>query len=470
MKKIKYTVILLSFLTIFSCDDFLDYKENDKLIPKTVKDYAEFLFGEVIDDKQDFYKPMLVMSDDVSEIVKSFSSNNDSRLTSFSYYTWKANIEEDYKGTIVENIAWAKLYHKVLICNIIIKEVGELEVLEKDKKAKNVLLAEAFFLRADAYFRLLNLYGEPFVDSESAKTALGVPINDEVGVSDKLYTRSSVSVVYEKIEGDLNKAITLFKENERDYPTIFRPNWDVAKLLLSRVYLYQKKYDECLTVAEDLIKKSSKTIYNLITSEEKCLFVKANTGILFTYEKVDFSDMSSSGTTYYGTSSDLMKLFSEEDVRTEKFFYETVKTKPSKYTPGDSNTKGKTFRIEEAYLNKAECLVELGKSQEAIETLNEIRKFRIKGEYNLTADTKEKARQAVRDERRRELCFEFHRWFDLRRYGMPELKHVFTESNGNSKTYILEKGSTSYTLPIPYDVQRLNPNIKNIKRQEPKTE
>lgn len=466
----KYIVFLLSFFTLFSCNDFLDYKENDKLIPKSVKDYAEFLFGEVIDDKEDFYKPMLVMSDDVSEIVKSFSSSTDDRFTSLSYYKWKANIEEDYKGTIVENTAWAKLYHKVLICNIIIKEVGELEVLERDKKAQNILLAEAFFLRADAYFRLLNLYGEPFVDSESAKTALGVPINNEVGVSDKLYTRSSVSAVYEKIEADLNNAITLFKENEREYPTIFRPNWDVAKLLLSRVYLYQKKYNDCLTVSEDLIKNSSKTIYNLIASEGKCLFIKSNKGILFTYEEVNFSDMSSSGTTYYGASANLMKLFSEEDVRAEKFFYDKPKTKPSKHKPGDSNTKGKTFRIEEVYLNKAESLVELGKSQEAIETINEIRKFRIKGDYSLTADTKEKVRQAVRDERRRELCFEFHRWFDLRRYGMPELKHVFTESNGSSKTYILEKGSTSYTLPIPHDVQRLNPKIKNIKRQEPKTE
>ena len=48
----------------------------------------------------------------------------------------------------------------------------------------------------------------------------------------------------------------------------------------------------------------------------------------------------------------------------------------------------------------------------------------------------------IRDERRRELCFENHRWFDLRRYGMEEIKHTWYDTSGEPIEYILEKKMT----------------------------
>ena len=65
----------------------------------------------------------------------------------------------------------------------------------------------------------------------------------------------------------------------------------------------------------------------------------------------------------------------------------------------------------------------------------------------------------VRDERRRELCFENHRWFDLRRCGMPEMIHEVTINKGQVQEYRLAKGSDRYVLPIPKKVLDKNPAL-----------
>ena len=55
----------------------------------------------------------------------------------------------------------------------------------------------------------------------------------------------------------------------------------------------------------------------------------------------------------------------------------------------------------------------------------------------------------VRDERRRELCFENHRWFDLRRYGMEELIHVWYDTDHNGVLVRLQKNDPGFTLMLP---------------------
>ena len=59
------------------------------------------------------------------------------------------------------------------------------------------------------------------------------------------------------------------------------------------------------------------------------------------------------------------------------------------------------------------------------------------------------------EERRKELCFEGQRWFDLRRYGMPS----FTRKWGEL-TYKLEEKDRSYTMPIPNEVLDKNMRLE----------
>ena len=116
------------------------------------------------------------------------------------------------------------------------------------------------------------------------------------------------------------------------------------------------------------------------------------------------------------------------------------------------------FHLSEAYLNRAEAYVELGQVDKAISDLNAVRRNRIVGYTDVTITDRDAAMTAVRTERRMELCFEGLRWFDLRRWGCPELKHTYSANNGTSPAieYKLEQGDARYTLPIPRRERNLN--------------
>ena len=63
------------------------------------------------------------------------------------------------------------------------------------------------------------------------------------------------------------------------------------------------------------------------------------------------------------------------------------------------------------------------------------------------------------EERRRELCFEGHRWFDLRRWGMPEIKHIWHDENASFE-YTLKEKDLMYTIPIPDEAMQENTKLE----------
>ena len=67
---------------------------------------------------------------------------------------------------------------------------------------------------------------------------------------------------------------------------------------------------------------------------------------------------------------------------------------------------------------------------------------------------KEELRQAVYDERARELAYEGHRWFDLRRTNRPKIEKLY---KGN--TYTLNENDTRYTLMFPAEALQANPEL-----------
>ena len=81
---------------------------------------------------------------------------------------------------------------------------------------------------------------------------------------------------------------------------------------------------------------------------------------------------------------------------------------------GDSEQDFKVFRLGEILLNHAEAAIELGLTDEGLTYINQIRE-RAGVALIGTAD-----RDAVRHERRIELAWEMHRWFDLRRWRTAE--------------------------------------------------
>lgn len=121
------------------------------------------------------------------------------------------------------------------------------------------------------------------------------------------------------------------------------------------------------------------------------------------------------------------------------------------------------IRSAEAYLNRAEARV-LADAQDlegALEDLNELRRHRIANYTDVNYTDVETLLTEIRNERRKELCFEGHRWFDLRRYGMPSITRDFrTRLSTPLLRYTLKEKDPFYTLPIPKDIMENNNKLE----------
>ena len=126
------------------------------------------------------------------------------------------------------------------------------------------------------------------------------------------------------------------------------------------------------------------------------------------------------------------------------------------------------FRLAEIYLNYAEASAQLGNTAEALKYLNLIRERA--GMPDVTATN---LMDKIRQERRIELCFEGHRYFDLRRWNMAEagagdaIGIVITPKTKENtsftyKTQVIEHrvwNSALTSYPIPRSEIQKNPNI-----------
>lgn len=128
------------------------------------------------------------------------------------------------------------------------------------------------------------------------------------------------------------------------------------------------------------------------------------------------------------------------------------------------------FRYAEVLLNYSEALIELGKISEARAVINQIR-----GRVGLPEFVGNE-REVLRNERRIELVFENHRWFDIRRWkqllGIKSAKGMIINEiiNMDKNTSTLEWKEISvqnrsirdeklYWIPIPFDEIRRAPQL-----------
>ncbi len=462
--------LLLVSLFLFSCGDFLEEKPKDKIIPETAEDYSEFLYGEAyLKDKDALCVYLDVMSDDCECFgnVEAYSWNPDTRNFGFGYYTWQTNPEQTLEGALYNDYTWETLYHSILICNIVLAEIGD---VDGKTEIKEDIMAEAHFIRAFDYFMLVNLYGLPY-RKETADKDMGVPISNIVGMEDKYFERSSVADVYKQIESDLNESIRLFESSgiSKNY---FRANKNAANLLASRVALYQGKYDEVIKFSSEVIENHS-SLWDLNEAAESDYFIsKKNPEILFSFASAHSPFYNNYAQYCFPQSADLLSKFIDGDLREEFFMPSSTYgiRIPIKNTfSSDSQVFGYAFRSAEAYLNRAEAYAaNAGTIAKAMDDVNYLREHRFSNKIDLDANTVEQAIRKVREERRRELCFEQHRWFDLRRYGCPRIEHVYVENIvGNvTSTYVLEENDPAYTLPIPFTVFQFRPGLGNVSRPE----
>jgi hypothetical protein len=485
MKKI-YLLILCALLGT-SCEDFLKESSSDQIIPRSVVDYSEFVYGEVY-YKMYYENPIHtwldIMTDDCEDFAKRAALGVDTRIDGFGYYAWQQDPEIPTDASARnDDLSWEVYYHQILISNIVLRDIDE---ATGTQEAKDALRGECHMIRAYAYYMLVNLYGEPY-DPATAATAAGVPVNNLVGVANEQFARASVAEIYRIIDNDLRDGIR-FLEAGDGKNTIYRWNLAAACVFASRVALYMQNWDDAVSWADAALALNSK-LWNLEdknTNNLSAYFLcKDNPEILYTYGDYNITYFATLAKGVFPTSADLKSLYVTGDLRYGANNGHFIRNQGSTFIGGgkryvqykyynrdETLVFGSAIRTAEALLNRAEAYSHRPADlQKAIDDLNTLRheRFTTAAYKLLTLTDQADVIQKVRDERRRELCFEKHRWFDLRRWGRPQIVHKFTPVLGDASTtvtYVLEENDPAYTLPIPRKVMDRDLDIKNIVRPE----
>ena len=136
-------------------------------------------------------------------------------------------------------------------------------------------------MRAFSYFMLANLYGKPYHPA-TANEDLCVPLNKEIGLSDKMMKRATNAAVYAQMEEDINKAIQCFKAIGGE-KTIFRPNLPSAYLLASRIALFRRNMMRPFFIVTRSLRSRLSHFTNFRKKKDHYFFSLANKEILLSY-------------------------------------------------------------------------------------------------------------------------------------------------------------------------------------------
>lgn len=320
-------------------------------------------------------------------------------------------------------------YASVNETNYIIDGIG---TLNAPQATKDRLLGSAYFLRALNYFNAVRSYGyEPnkLVNGWDR----GVIIRDKPtkGLTDADFrARGTVTEAYQLIESDLQQAATLLAGNTN----VYYASPAAANTLLARVYLYWERWADAEARATTAIGATSARLVTTAAAYEAAWSTSPNPESVFelnvnaSTESVGVNESMASWVSPrqwgdFGINPELVELFPAGDHRLSLLKSGAVSGGVViQYLDKWNANKGNfaqnlpVFRLPELYLIRAEARAEQNKITEGLADLNAIRAAR--GVPAVTASNRQQLIDAILLERRLELAYEGHRFYDMKRRGM----------------------------------------------------
>ncbi len=367
----------------------------------------------------------------------------------------------NYSGNETSN-AWGNAYRIIRSANAILANIGKLE----EEDARNAFESEALAVRAMSHFDLLRLYGPALTGQHADANALAVPYVTSLDINLKP-SRETAGAVYAKVVADLEKAVVHMPvANEAG-----RLTQAAVYGLLSRVYLYGGEWQKCIDAAAASLAQNNNV--GAIASFPAIWKDATTQGVLFKVIITDidrvrpgvaFNQSSPQGVkNEYVPDFGFYESFDSLDVRKASYFKTSTYSGVSynaivKYTGKTGAAANvvdiKYLRVAEVLLNKAEAEASLNKDGDALTDLNELRTNRY---ANFTPGTESGStlKEAIRGERRKELAFEGHRFFDLKRWGLAVTRtSAGDRADGSGVAPLVQElpaGDHRFLLPIPQD-------------------
>ncbi len=375
---------------------------------------------------------------------------------------------------------WKQSYDAINVSNIAIDRIALINTTEIDETLQARLINEAKFLRALHYFNLVRWFGDvPIVLHE---TLVLTPENLYV-------TKSSEELVYQQIIQDLSDAEAL--PSTYASSDVGRATSGAAKSLLSKVYLTREEWKKAADKSKEVIDANTyqlfenfADVFNVATKNGKEHIFSAQFKGYFNYQgnnlasrsapyelpgiNGDYADMINKPGKLYESFDDIDErkavTFVTQMVSPTNGQLYTFEPHLYKYydqaavgSQGNSSKNLPIIRYAEVLLIYAEALNEdnNGPTAEAYWAIDEVRSRAgiDKLQDTFPALNGSEFRDSVFQERRKELVFEYQRWFDLVRRG-PD--YYVATLQAASKTNAAPK---HIHFPTPQREINLNPNL-----------
>lgn len=347
-----------------------------------------------------------------------------------------SQLEIDSGNVPISNLwigsAWVNIYRVVNIANQLIDAVPNIE--DEAFTTRDRVLGEAHAIRALAYFDLLRVFGEHYdTASNFGMPLLLEPIeNNDFNLIPDL-NRSSVADTYVQIMDDLDTALQLMGDGYVDNERL--SYWSTLALR-ARVNLYRQDYAAAFDDADRVIEESPYTLVEDVNNLFGADITSTTSESIFDLVFND-QDQSSYYTfvfqrNEYRTDPSLLDAFEDGDERSSLFIGDNDRS--AKWANSDNANNARILRLGEMYLIRSEAAVYREATPApalGTDDLNVIRNRAGLGDIGPFA-TEEEYIDALLQERRVELNFEGHRFFDLVRFdrvgdvlGRDDFRKVF---------------------------------------------
>lgn len=472
MKTIYKFLILATFsLSFFSCEKFLDLKpasqgiavENqgsDSVLFKSASEAESALAGVYADFRNEYFELDYFVNGDAQSDDAYAGADNPAnfQIDDYAIDATNLNVKRD----------WAYLYSTIGKANTVINNVMAVTDPELTNERKKEIIGEASFIRAFMYFELVRLWGEVPLQLTEVKSISASNLDE---IYPLLFpARAPVSEVYSQIISDLETALPAVKvtrENKnyitkgavntllaKVYATIEPIDWDkvlkYCNVVISGPYSLMPEYDQ---LWDNALENGPESIFEINYEGTPS---SGNWGVNM-FRGLDWKKFNI-------PSNDLVKAFDDEgdmvrknasilflDVTgkwSDQHWSQTIYPFVNKYRALDQPSPQNYifYRLADVLLLKAEAVNEKGDVAGAAEIVNQIRTRADLG--NTPANSQVSMRLAIEKERRLELAFEGHRWFDLKRTGRAiEVINAVTNFGNISMSYNLTQNRLIWPIP-----------------------
>lgn len=462
MKKNKLIISCLLVMVSFSCKKVIEIKETDFIngekAYQTVENTDQGAIGAyaaVIGEGNMYLNSIL------SDEVANSEFPTDLTVHNWLYAADDITLTRNNPNTFEIN------YRVIDRVNRVLAALPEADSTRAgDVQLRSRLRGEMLALRAYMHFELFRSYCDNYTPE-----GLALPYMETSVLGNQ--SRINMKPYFDKLNADLAEAKTLIPATFTD---VYRITKNAVTGMQARVSLYVRNWAAAETFATEFI-----TALPLAKDSAFLMIWKdsVNTEVAWKLRRTSLTTRP--GSVFRGTSSTATnigtviwipssKLWDAYDKTNDIRFTAYLKDEPlltaqgrnsrlvRKYegtgyaTAGENANDYKMFRTGEMYLIRAEARLEQDKIASAVQDLNDLRRARIKGYTDQTYADRTTLLPAIMEERFKELAFEGHRFWDLKRRSLPVERRV-ADSQGAAFT-TLPANNLRFVLPIPfYEIQ-----------------